>query len=120
MRSFLLINGIVFLVLFLGKAFLPGALFHQEIWTIFIFFLCVSFLHFRLMSLGLANQKEHFINFFLANVVLNLILSLVFIGVYLYLKVADQEKFIASFFALYLCYTGFEMWINLRKLRQNS
>lgn len=95
-------------------------LFHQKKWLILGFFVAFSFLFHRVIEFGLREKQKNFIPFYLSTVVLRLILSLIFIGIELYLGLQNQELFILNFFVLYLFYTIFEIWNLSRKLRHNS
>ncbi len=108
--------GILF---FLDSHFKLTTLFHPEKWSILLFFFSYAMLFHRLVEHGLDNRREKFVPFYLATVVLRFILSLVFIGGFLYMKVADQNLFIGNFFALYIFFSLFEISNLYRNLRQN-
>lgn len=112
-----IVIGIVFFIVdSLGYA--TGIL-HPKIWYILAFYLALSFLIDQLMSQAFRNNREKFVPFYLAVTTVRFLLSLIFIGVFLYLDVPNGLLFVANFFALYLFYTCFEIWGIYRKLRAN-
>ena len=92
---------------------------HQYIWVIFVFFLALGFLNFTLMKFAFEKNKEKFIAFFMASVVLRLILSIVFLGAFIFIKLENIQLFVINFIVLYLCVLAFEIFENIRNLRQN-
>jgi O-antigen/teichoic acid export membrane protein len=120
MARSLILTGVFIVIFFLLPMIGLGHLIHPKKWEILAFFAATSLLSSRLSELGLRNKGENFVTFSLATNVLRIILSLFFIGIYLFLKVEQSLLFILNFFVLYLCYTVFEIWNNSRKLRQNS
>ncbi|REA61642.1 hypothetical protein DSL64_11810 [Dyadobacter luteus] len=118
LRSILatLILGIV---LFLAPYIGLDSYLHPYIWYILAFFLGISFLIHRLMEFGLQNNKEKFVSFYISTIVAKLILSLIFIGIFLYKGLSDSFLFVINFFALYLFYTCFEIYGLYRNLRRD-
>ncbi len=115
-----ILTVILIIVFFLAKYFGIDYLLHPKKWLILGFFVAFSFLFHRVIEFGLREKQKNFIPFYLSTVVLRLILSLIFIGIELYLGLPNQELFILNFFVLYLFYTIFEIWNLSRKLRHNS
>jgi O-antigen/teichoic acid export membrane protein len=118
LRTFVatLILGIVFfLVQYLGA----GAFLHPKIWYILIFFFGLSFFGHRLMEIGLRNNREKFVTFYIATIVGRMVLCLAFIAAFLYAGLTDSFLFIVNFFALYLFYTCFEIYGLYRNLRRD-
>lgn len=115
-----ILTAILIIVFFLAKYFGIDYLLHPKKWLILGFFVAFSFLFHRVIEFGLREKQKNFIPFYLSTVVLRLILSLIFIGIELYLGLQNQELFILNFFVLYLFYTIFEIWNLSRKLRHNS
>ncbi|CAG4991897.1 hypothetical protein DYBT9275_00851 [Dyadobacter sp. CECT 9275] len=106
------------IVLFLVQHFFNPAWIHYQIWYILAFFLGVSFLIHRLMEYGLRDNSKKFVSFYLTTIVGRLILSIIFIALFLYNGLTDSFIFVINFFALYLFYTGFEiygLYCNLRR-----
>jgi hypothetical protein len=71
------------------------------------------------MEYGHRNNREKFVQFYLSTVVGRLILSVIFIGAFLYAGLTDSVLFIINFFALYLFYTSFEIYGLYRNLRRD-
>ncbi len=90
---------------------------HPHKWIILSFFFAISYLNHLLMQFGFAKNRENFVQYYLGSVVARLILSLAFIGAFVYLGTPDINIFIINFFVLYLCYTGFEIFGLYRNLR---
>ncbi|KQS33653.1 hypothetical protein [Dyadobacter sp. Leaf189] len=114
----LLATLILGIALFLVKHFGGDTLLHPYIWYILIFFLGLSFLGHRLMEIGLRNNREKFVTFYISSIVARIILCLVFIAFFLYQGLSNSFLFIINFFALYLFYTCFEiygLYCNLRR-----
>lgn len=116
--NFLLFVAIAIIIFFLQKSDFASIL-HSNIWMIFTFFLAIGFLNNQLMKMAFEKNKEKFIVFFMASVVGRLILSLLFLGVFIFLKLENVQLFAINFFALYLCVLIFEIFENSRNLRQN-
>ncbi|TLV01159.1 hypothetical protein [Dyadobacter luticola] len=107
------------IVLFLVQRYLPFPILHPYIWYILIFFFGLSFFAHRLMEFGLRNNREKFVTFYISTIVGRIILSLVFIGLFLYQGLTDSFLFVTNFFALYLFYTCFEIYGLYRNLRRD-
>lgn len=93
---------------------------HIQKWVILSFFFAISYLNHILMQIGFAKNRENFVQYYLGSVAGRFILSLIFIGAYVYLKTPDLNTFIINFFVLYLCYTSFEIFELFSKLRDFS
>jgi len=107
------------IVLFLVQRFGNTTWIHPYIWYILVFFVMLSFLIHRLMEYGLRNNREKFVTFYLSTIVGRLILSIIFIGIFLYSGLTDSFTFVINFFALYLFYTCFEIYGLYCKLRSD-
>jgi fatty acid desaturase len=92
---------------------------HPNIWFIFAFFLAIAFLNDQLMKIGFEKKREKFVSLFLASVVLRLVLSLLFLGIFIIIKLENPQLFTINFIVLYLCVLVFEIFENSRKLREN-
>lgn len=108
--------GIVF---FLAQHFHADAFLHPYIWYILAFYFGLSFLVHRLMEFGLRNKREKFVTFYISSIVARIILSIVFIALFLYRGLTDSFLFVINFFALYLFYTCFEIYGLYRNLRRD-
>ena len=109
---------ILVIALFLAQRFEFTSFLHPDIWYILAFFFGLSFLIHRLMEFGMRNNREKFVTFYISTIVGRLILSLIFIALFLYRGLTDSFLFIINFFALYLFYTCFEiygLYCNLRR-----
>ncbi|MBA4849247.1 hypothetical protein [Emticicia sp. BO119] len=120
MSKTLILTGILIIVFFLANTIGLDHLLHPQKWVILSFFVAYSFLFNRLIEMGFKEKSKNFIPFYLASVAFRLILSIIFIGIELYMGLQQQELFIANFFVLYLFYTIFEIWNLNSNLRQNS
>lgn len=108
--------GIVF---FLAQRFHFDSFLHPYIWYILVFFFGLAFLVHRLMEFGMQNKREKFVTFYISSIVARIILSIVFIGIFLYRGLTDSFLFVINFFALYLFYTCFEIYGLYRNLRRD-
>lgn len=106
--------------LFLGRYVGFGRYLHASWPHMLLFFLSLSFLMQRLVSLGNQRGSQGFVQFYLIFTVARLLLSAGFVGFYLYRGVADRNTFVADFLVLYLFYTGFEIYGLSRNLRRDS
>ena len=107
------------IVLFLAQYFHLDSVIHPYIWYILAFFFGLSFFIHRLMELGSRNNREKFVAYYISTIVGRIILSLIFIALFLYKGLADSFIFIVNFFALYLFYTCFEIYGLYRNLRRD-
>lgn len=114
---FTILIGIVF---FTAEHYSSTLLLPKEKWYILSFFFILAFLQHRITSLGFQENRERFVQFFLLTVVIRLILCILFVGIFLYLKVAQPAAFVVLFFVLYLFYTFFEVLGLYRNLRRDS
>ncbi len=115
----ILATVILGIVLFLAQYFHLDSVLHPYIWYIVVFFVGISFLIHRLMELGMKNNRQKFVTFYISTIVGRIILSLLFIGAFLYHGLTDSFLFVTNFFALYLFYTCFEIYGLYRNLRRD-
>ena len=111
-----LLLGIVFFVV---RSSEYGSWVHPGVFYILGFYLFVSFLIHRLMEFGFREKRKKFVEFYLSAVVLRLLLSVFFVGFFLYNKVEDVKLFIVTFFVLYIFYTSFEIFVLYSNLRRD-
>ena len=111
-----IIIGIVF---FLAQHFNFDRYLHPYIWYILVFFFGLSFFAHRLMEIGFRNNREKFITLYMAVITGRIILSLIFIALFLFKGLSDSFLFVTNFFALYLFYTCFEIYGLYCNLRRN-
>ncbi len=91
---------------------------HTKIWIIFAFFLAIAFLNYQLMKFAFERNREKFIVFFMASVVIRLILSLIFLSTFIFIHLENAQLFVVNFFVLYLCLLVFEIFENSRNLQR--
>ncbi|MFN4144221.1 MAG: hypothetical protein ACK4GN_00235 [Runella sp.] len=115
----LLFTALIGIVLFTANFFSVGYYIHPQKWEILAFFATLSLVQHRLMEQGWRNNREKFVQFYLTTVVIKLLLSLIFVGIFLYLKVPDPNSFVLTFFVFYLFYTIFEIYGMVRNLRRD-
>lgn len=113
-------TAFVGIVLFVADYYFATLKNLPEKWYILIFFFVTAILQHRLMGFGFANNREKFIQFYLTSIVIRFILSLLFVGVFLYMGVSSSNLFVITFIVFYLFYTFFEIYGMMRNLRQNS
>jgi hypothetical protein len=106
-------------IIYLFQKFGYTQVIHEKIWVIFVFFLALAFLNYTLMKFGYEKNREKFITFFMASVVIRLVLSMVFLGAFIFIELNNIQIFVLNFIALYLCVLVFEIFENIRNLRQN-
>lgn len=120
MQKTIIVYGVIIIVFFLANHFGYAHLLHPQKWIILSFFGTLSYLQIFLLDNAMKNNREKFIEFYLALVTIRMVLSVVFIGVLLYFKVQKPNLMIANFFVLYLFFTLFEIINLVRKLRRFS
>lgn len=118
----LLFTALLAFVFFLAE-YLGLSRFVHPLWMVMLlFYLSLSFLMHRLVELGNQDKGERFIPFYMAFTVARLILSVAFVGFFIYRGVADRRIFILDFLVLYIFYTAFEIYglsSNLRRDLKN-
>jgi hypothetical protein len=115
----ILFTLILAFVFFIAEQFGHSAWVHP-LWKVtLLFYLSLSFLMHRLVDLGNQEKPERFIAFYMGFIIARLILSLIFIGFFIYRGMADKRGFILLFLGLYIFYTSFEIYGLSRKLRRD-
>ncbi len=120
MLNSFIFSALLGIALFVVRQYGPEGWVHTGIWYILAFFLGMSVLINRLTEQGFRNNREKFVQFYLSTVVMRLILSCIFIGLFLYAGLENPFLFVINFFVLYLFYTFFEIYFLYRKLRRDS
>lgn len=92
---------------------------HQNMTFILVFFVFLSYLNKLLFEIGMKNGREKLIQFMMGIQAFRFISSLVFIGIFAFLKINNIYIFVGNFFVLYLFSTNFEIITLLRKLRRD-
>jgi hypothetical protein len=93
---------------------------HPTKWYIWAFYGATAYLSHILMQLGFDNDRKYFVQFYLTTIISRMLLSLTFVGYFIYLDTPNIYIFISNFFVLYLCYTGFEIYDLYRNLQHIS
>jgi len=114
MRRFfirLLIFSLVLVLLaFLLDLVLPDHLILSAVSWLFIVFFVVTFaVHWIMLSI-LKYKPERFVSFFMLATVVKLVIYIIVILVYVFIKQEELLSFILAFFILYILYTGFEVY----------
>ena len=91
---------------------------HPDIKYIWTFYLFMAYLSHLIHQMGMQHRGEKLVPFHMGAQALRFILSLLFVGVFGYLKTDNIYLFIINFFVLYLCSTYFEISGLLRNLRR--
>ncbi len=120
MLRIILLSAGIGLVFFLAPFLGLEAYVAVDKWFILAFYAAVSYFNHLLMQQGFANNRQHFVQFYMGSILARLLLSIAFVGVYIMKGTPDIYIFLSNFFVLYLCYTGFEIYDLYRKLRHFS
>lgn len=106
---------------FLLSYFVEANIIHDQFWGILIFSAAVAFLvtwinhYFMTHGSTLGMTK-----IFLLNTMIRMILSLIFITIFLAIGLENQLVWIANFFIVYLFYLTFEIYVIMSNLRAIS
>ncbi|MFT4033832.1 MAG: hypothetical protein QM669_15570 [Siphonobacter sp.] len=96
---------------------------HPQSWDILAFFACLGFLNYRLIERGMADNRDKFVTFYLASMVLRMLVSFAFLIAYVLLGTLALKHFILEFFVLYLFFASFEIagvYTNLRHFSEKK
>lgn len=115
-----LFTSFLAIVFFVAERYSVTPWLHPDWKLLLVFFVSVSFLTHRLVYTGLQGNREKFVPLYLAATVARFVLGLAFVGFFLFQEIKQRRTFVLDFLALYIIYTGFEIWGFTRKLRQNS
>lgn len=91
---------------------------HQNISYIFVFFIVLAILNYRISQLAMANNREKFVAMVAASMVIRLVLSMLFLIFFIFNKVQNPQSFAINFIVLYLCNLVFEIWEIISNLRR--
>lgn len=116
----LLFTALLAIAFFVVERYYNAPWLHPDWKILLVFFMSVSFLTSRLVSTGLQGDRERLVPMYLAATVARMVLGLAFIGFFLFHQIEERRIFVFDFLALYICYTGFEIWALTRNLRHNS
>lgn len=117
MIRFVISYGTLLVLIFTIKT-IESAWIHADILFIWAFFAFMGYLSNMLHQFGLQKDREKLIPFHMATQGIRFLCSLIFVGIFAYLKTPDIYLFIINFFVLYLFSTYFEISGLLRKLRR--
>ena len=120
MIKLLLLTAFLAIIVFLADQLLDWTFIHPAIWVMLVFFLIVSLISHYITQIGVRKKDANVINYYFSTMLIRLLLSIAFIGFYVYTKEEDIFLFVANFFILYLLYVGFEIYWLLTNLRRNS
>jgi hypothetical protein len=120
MRLFyvLLFQSVLAAIAFGISCFGNGSLIHPYFKYIFAFFVVLSIFNLRISAMALANKGEKFIPFMATTMVIRLVLSLILLVSFIFLKVKNIQLFAINFIVLYLCNLCYEIWEILSNLRR--
>lgn len=94
--------------------------FHQylysQVWAIHLVSLVIALLSHAVTSLGNSSNSDLHV-FSMGGTAVRFLLSLVFLGIAVYLLKNETVVFVLNYFILYLVYTSFEIYFLLRNLR---
>lgn len=97
-----------------------GSWLHPRRWEILIFFAGIAYFNHLLMQRGMANNREKFVQMFMVSAFTRLLLSIFFVGYFVWKREAGAYLLIANFFVLYLLCMSFEIYELYRNLRRFS
>ena len=119
MRGLLIFTGIVAVLLGLADyAGLPYV--HAGKWVMLGFLFALSLGVIALQQWVTRHQAKDWVIYYLGIIVGRLVISICFLGYFIFSKEPGLYTFIANFFVLYLSFTGFEIYALLANLRRNS
>ncbi|MBC8109610.1 MAG: hypothetical protein H7Y04_00970 [Verrucomicrobia bacterium] len=109
-----------FSALVAGLQFFLPAIIHGSVWQITSFMAILSlFAHF-FMAFVLRKNKELFLLAYFTNMIIRLLACVGFVFVMVFSGLENRIVFMANFFAAYLFFLGFEIYLLLANLRANS
>ncbi len=106
--------------MFLADHLFAWTFIHPTIWIMLAFFFIVSLISHYIIEIGVKKKKGNMMNYYFSTMLVRLLLSIAFIGFFVYSKTEDIFLFVANFFILYLLFVGFEIYWLLTNLRRNS
>ncbi|OIN58868.1 hypothetical protein BLX24_11605 [Arsenicibacter rosenii] len=112
-------SAVIAFVFFIAEYFYGNQFVHPLWKVMLLFYVSLSFLMHRLVDLGNQGKPERFIGFYMTFIIVRLILSVGFVGFFLYRGLDDRKIFILDFLVLYIFYTSFEMYGLNRNLRRD-
>lgn len=107
-------------LLWVSDTFLFPELVHFHKWLILGFFFLLSLVIQRIIERAAIKNPSKIMSYYFGTLLLRLLLSVLFIGYFIFIKVDDVFIFVINFFIFYLLYVGFEINSLLANLRRNS
>jgi hypothetical protein len=120
MLKLILFTIILAILLYIADHFFIPSLIHAEIWVILGFFFALAIMGHRITQIAFQRNKDNVAIYYFVVMLIRLLISAVFIAIYLYKGIQDKMVFIGNFFILYLLYVAFEINSLLTNLRRNS
>jgi hypothetical protein len=120
MTKIFIFTAILAAVIYLASEFLVPNFIHTEIWVMLGFFFALAVMGHRIIQVALRNNPDNAAIYYFVVMLIRLLISAVFIAIYLYKGLSDKVVFIANFFILYLLFVAFEINSLLTNLRRNS
>lgn len=119
MRSLLFFSAALAGLIIVGTFLIPS-LIHPARWIILAFLFFLAFGVQLAIQWITSSRTEQWVGYYLGIIVTRLILSVLYLGYFIFSRTHQLHLFIGNFFVLYLCYTGFEIYWLLANLRRNS
>ena len=113
-------TGILALLIFLANRFLVPYFIHSEIWIILGFFFALAIMGHRITQIAFERNSDSVAIYYFVVMLIRLLISVIFIAVFLYKGTSDRILFVSNFFILYLLFLAFEIKSLLTNLRRNS
>ncbi len=120
MIRIIIFTSILAIIIFIAKHFLIPSMIHPEIWIMLAYFFILSIVGHRIIEKGIRSNKDNMAIYYFAVMLIRLLISAIFITIYLYMGVPEITIFFANFFILYLLYVAFEIKTLLTNLQRNS
>lgn len=119
MLKIIIFTIILATLIFVANQFLIPSLIHTEVWVMLGFFFVLALIGHRIIEIAFRRNKDNVAIFYFIVMLIRLLISIVFIVIFLYKGVPDRLLFAANFFILYLLYVAFEINSLLTNLRRN-
>ena len=120
MLKIILFTAVLAIVIYLTNQFFIPDLIHTQIWIMLGFFFALAVMGHRITEMAFQRSKDNVAIFYFVVMLIRLLISIIFIGIFLYKGVQDRVLFVMNFFILYLLYVAFEINSLLTNLRRNS
>ncbi|GAB4396037.1 MAG: hypothetical protein OHK0053_08700 [Microscillaceae bacterium] len=108
-RSVLIPGGLLLMAFGLENILAPGAWWHTRKWWLWGFFVSLAITTHRLSQAGQGDKPHRFLFYFVAGMMIRLLLSLAFLAFLLSLRLAHQKLLVLNFFLFYFLFFVFEI-----------